>query len=717
MSALLPRSGRIRGLLAIGACVVAAIVGIAATVIMEMRHREIASAQRELRRLDIVLAEQTERSIQGVDLLLQSVIEQMKTTGIDSPDSFREQGTGPDVFSELRRRIAGVPQLDAVTLIAADGDLVNFSRYFPIPHINLADRNYFKTLRRDPGEQFFLSESMENRGTGTLDVYLARRVSGPGGQFLGLVLGAMQVAYFEHLYDELRTDPGTAIVLRRADGAVLAARAPYPVGASVRSLPDGSHILPAAGRDGTAQLVAVRTLVHYPVAIQVSQTLNEALADWRNDATAVGLGGLAAAAAVILLMWALLWQSSAYDTLSHALTARHAAEQARADAEEQLRQAQKMEAVGQLTAGLAHDFNNLLMSILGSLDSPEARQQSDPALARRIAVIRQAAERGASLTRQLLAFSRKQILQPRRVDLNAVLRDTSQLLHGTLSGTIRLTLRLRPDLWPALVDPAQLEHAVLNLVINARDAMPGGGFITIETDNAPLVAADCPEGMSPGAYVRLAVIDAGPGMAPDVLARAVDPFFTTKAQGSGPGSGSGLGLSQVYGFARQSGGGIHIASEPGHGTTVTVFLPRASADVPPAAARTSQSPDLATAPVPEATLLIVDDDTAVRDIVAAILLEAGFTVLQAPDGPAALLQLEAATRIDLLVVDYGMPGMNGMELADIARRRRPDLPVIFMTGHADAAPLQAEKYLLQKPFRAPALISLATTALHRPPLA
>ena len=299
------------------------------------------------------------------------------------------------------------------------------------------------------------------------------------------------------------------------------------------------------------------------------------------------------------------------------------------------------------------------------------------------------------------------MLQPRALDLNTVLRNMQDLLSGTLGGTVRLNLRLNPNLWAVLADAAQLEQAVLNLVINARDAMPAGGFITIETANARLAAADCTEGMPPGEYVSLAVIDNGTGMPPDVLARAVDPFFTTKPRGSG----SGLGLSQAYGFASQSGGGMRMTSEASGGTTVTLFLPRAGAD---AKGGVNARPDVMKepeGPIAGATVLLVDDDEAVRQVVASTLAEAGLVVFQATDGPEALAYLDEIEKIDLVIADYGMPAMNGIEFTERARARHPRLPVILMTGNADTAPLQREKYLLQKPFRAPALLSLVAAAL------
>ena len=698
---------RMRALAAVGALLVLAILGLTYFVIMEVRAREVSDAERDLSRLDLVLAEQTDRTIQAVDLILQGVTEDLRAAGIGTQDAYRRQATGPELFRALKARVSGVPQLDAVTLIAADGTLLNFSRYYPIPHVNVADRDYFRALSAAGAPDTFLSDAVENRGTGTLNIYLARRFSGPEGQFLGLVLGALQVGYFQHFYDELRITPGTAITLRRKDGALLAARGGNPA-MTAPLPPEGATVIAATG-GRPAHIVAARMLQDYPVMVEVSQTLDEALAEWRHDAGAIAIGGVASAAAIAVMIWALFRQLRAYEAVTGAMAARDAAEQRRREAEEQLNQAQKMEAVGQLTAGLAHDFNNLLMAIMGCLDAIGSPPGDE--LGRRLGVIRQAAERGSTLTHQLLAFSRKQMLQPRALDINAVLQNTSELLQGTLGGTVRVSLRLRPDLWPALVDPGQLGHAVLNLAINARDAMPGGGFVTIETENVTLSAEQCPEGMVPGEYVRIAVIDSGTGMDPEVRSRAFDPFFTTKRHGSG----SGLGLSQAYGFARQSGGGIAIQSQRGEGTTVTLWLPRAGAESAELPERAAEAGPL----VPDeftpgaARIMLVDDDTSVRETIAAILEQHGLEVLQAPDGPAALMQMETAGTIDLLVADYGMPVMNGVELARHFRARQQGIPVIIITGYADAGPLGDERYLLQKPFRAPELMAMIRTALWR----
>ena len=355
-----------------------------------------------------------------------------------------------------------------------------------------------------------------------------------------------------------------------------------------------------------------------------------------------------------------------------------------------LRQSQRLEAVGQLTAGVAHDFNNLLTVILGNVRF--LRQGNpDKAAARRLEMMKEAAERGARLTAQMLAFSRRQTLQPRPVDLNETVKSMRDLLQSSMGGSVRIEVRLGRDLWPAMIDPTQIELVILNLAINARDAMEVGGTVTVETANVVVGAPERPEEPPAGDHVMVAVRDTGTGMTPDVLAKAFEPFFTTKEVGKG----SGLGLSQVYGLAKQSGGGVSIETAPGAGTTIKVFLPRA---------RTSASSEtaLAAEPGPQgdgAVVLIVDDDAAVRLVTASLLRELGYAVVEAGSGGSALQTLDERTDISLALLDYAMPGMNGMEVGREIQLRRPHLPILFATGFADDAliGLAGEDHVLGKP--------------------
>ena len=384
------------------------------------------------------------------------------------------------------------------------------------------------------------------------------------------------------------------------------------------------------------------------------------------------------------------------------------AERERTEAE--LLQARKMEAVGQLVSGLAHDFNNLLAAILGNLELIEMRLPDDRLL-KLVQAAARSARHGAKLNEQLLAFSRKQHLTPKPVDLNELVVGTQDLLRRSLGGTVEVTTALASDLWPAFVDPHQLELVILNLAINARDAMPDGGRVIIETRNVKAGERGKPVELAAGDYVLISVADTGTGMNPEVLARACEPFYTTKELGKG----SGLGLAQVYGLAQQSGGGLRIASTPGKGTSVAVYLPRSLAqpcnlaEVPGAAGHEGLSH--------RARVLVVDDNEEVRDVLVAYLETLGYRTLQAASGHDALeLLADGGAGIDLLMADYAMPGMSGTELMRAVRAERPDLPVVVITGYADTTDLDGrldEAMLLQKPFRINELATAIESAVQR----
>jgi signal transduction histidine kinase/ActR/RegA family two-component response regulator len=364
--------------------------------------------------------------------------------------------------------------------------------------------------------------------------------------------------------------------------------------------------------------------------------------------------------------------------------------------ESTLQQMQRLEAIGQLTSGVAHDFNNLLTVVLGNIQFLEKGLASagiDGKLAQRLTYMRAAAERGAKLTDQLLSFSRRQRLEPKVLDLNETVAGMRDLLQSTMGGSIRIETSLAHGLWPALVDPTQLELAVLNLAINARDAMQVGGTLRVATSNKVLAAPLSPEEPGAGDYVEICVSDTGSGMSAAVRAKAFEPFFTTKEIGKG----SGLGLSQVLGFAKQSGGGVRIESREGSGTSIHIYLPRARSKVETRARRLSA--DNGTAPR-SGTILVVDDDSAVRNVTSALLQELGYRILEAGSGGAALDLLSGKIEVDLILIDFAMPGMSGAELARRVRAQRPGVPILFVTGFADRTALAgvSEAQIISKPF-------------------
>lgn len=377
------------------------------------------------------------------------------------------------------------------------------------------------------------------------------------------------------------------------------------------------------------------------------------------------------------------------------------AESAQRSAEEQLRQAQKMEAFGQLTGGVAHDFNNFLTVILGNLETLERTLAGMPAgrTATALAHAKLGAQRAAALTQRLLSFARRQPLQPRRIDLNSLVSDTIEILTRTLGEHVEVHTELSADLWDTLIDPHMLESALVNLAVNARDAMPDGGIIRIRTCNAEFGQDDAQAaGMLPGQYVQISLSDTGTGIPPELLDKVFEPFFTTKDIGVG----TGLGLSQVYGFVKQSGGHVHIDSTVGAGTIVHLFLPRQAAQNHREVE--THHDGHARHAVPGEVILVVEDNASVRAHSTRILEDLGYRVLEAADGPAALDQIRRHDDISLLFTDVGLPkGMNGRELAEAARELRPDLPVLYTSGYAEGALTHGGQLppgvdLLPKPF-------------------
>jgi two-component system, cell cycle sensor histidine kinase and response regulator CckA len=395
---------------------------------------------------------------------------------------------------------------------------------------------------------------------------------------------------------------------------------------------------------------------------------------------------------------------------------RHRTEQALRESEDQLRQSQKMEAVGQLAGGIAHDFNNLLMAImsnaeLAALDLPP----SSPSAAN-IEEIKSASRRARSLTQQLLAFSRKQMLQPRVLDLNAVVRDAEQILRRLIGENITMSVMLDEAVGHVRADPGQLAQVLMNLAVNARDAMPNGGQLTIESGNRDVSAIDARlhRGLQPGRYVLLSVRDNGVGMDDATKTRIFEPFFTTKP----PGQGTGLGLSTAYGIVKQSGGYIAVDSTPGSGTTFTILLPRVFEQPEPAAAHPAPE---APATTTRGTVLLVEDEAAVREAAKRMLRKYGFAVIEAKNGEDALMLWEREqSRIDLVLTDVVMPVLGGAELAQALRRQRPELKVVFMSGYTQgnlelSSLDESASRFLPKPFTTDQLIGTLRELLQLAP--
>jgi signal transduction histidine kinase len=378
--------------------------------------------------------------------------------------------------------------------------------------------------------------------------------------------------------------------------------------------------------------------------------------------------------------------------------------------EQRLRHVQKMEAVGHLTGGIAHDFNNILTVITGTIEILSEAVAHDPALLSITRMIDDAAARGAEVTKHLLAFSRQQPLQPRQTSLNTLVEDTAKLLRPSLGEEIEIETSLEDDAWPAFIDPNHLATALLNLAVNARDAMPDGGKLTLETGNVVLdeVYAAANPDVRPGHYVMVAVSDTGSGIPEAIREKVFEPFFTTKATGKG----TGLGLSMVYGFVRQSNGHVKIYSEEGYGTSIKLYLPHVSDDV-----ASSAPPTLTEVEGGSESILVVEDDPLVRNYVSAQLAHLGYRVTVTANGPEALAALDAGLAVDLLFTDVVMSGgMNGRQVADAVLARRPNIRVLFTSGYTEDAifhhgRLDPGVLLLPKPYRKSDLARMVRTAL------
>jgi two-component system NtrC family sensor kinase len=577
----------------------------------------------------------------------------------------------------------------------------SFSRPLP-PDLNLSDRDYFRAhLDDDVGT--YIGRILIPRVENAPFFAVSRRRLDPDGSFAGIVMISVRPRDFHDFYERMASLKGSSFAMIRADGVVLA-RYPGPVslgakldaGSGFRHTiarnPNGDFYTTVSQIDGSYSRFAIRKLEGLPLYVSSGIQVGTIRQEWLDFLISHLFFGLPATALLVALAWLTLMRTKDL----HQEAARRTA------AEETLRQSQKMEAIGQLTGGIAHDFNNLLTVIIGNLDIA-LRKCADAALERPLRNALIGGQRAAQLTQKLLAFSRRQPLSPRPVDANRLIAGMSDLLRRSLGEKIDIETVGSAGLWRIEVDAAELEAAILNLAINARDAMPDGGKLTIETTNAHLDEdyARPLDGVRAGQYVLISVTDSGEGMTPDVMEHAFEPFFTTKMEGQG----TGLGLSQVYGFVRQSEGHLKIYSEKGHGSTIKIYLPRRMPDDADDEAPTQPR---ANGGAGEA-ILVVEDDEGVRSYTGEILDELGYRVLVAPDAKDALRFVEQPERhIDLLLTDMVMPGLNGRQLADAARAVRPGLPVLFMTGYSRNAivhqgRLDSGLFLIQKPFGRDAL--------------
>ncbi len=621
-----------------------------------------------------------------------------------------------DFNARLKTITDTLPQLRDLWVISATGFPLVSGTVYPMPKIDLSDRDYFRVHRNSANAGTYVSEVLKARAADTTFFTLSRRIRGANNSFGGVTTISIAPEYFINFYAKL--PPPGVFALIRDDGTILAR---YPdlsqrleklapdstVMRSIREHPVQGVVTGTSTFDGHTRLFAYRKMPRYNIYVVSGIASDVILRDWLKTMASHLIFGLPATLAMIALGIVAL-RRTRREALAHQQLQQEVARRERTEIA--LQQALKMEAVGRLTGGVAHDFNNLLTAILGNVDLALRRvPEGDDRLRRSLNSARQASERAASLVQRLLAFSRQHPLEEKAVDVNRLVQGMSELLRRTIGETITVETVLAGGLWTTAVDPNQLENALLNLAVNARDAMPDGGRLTIETANTYLdeayVSANAAD-LAHGQYVLVAVSDTGTGMSKAIIERAFEPFFTTKPTGAG----TGLGLSMVYGFVKQSRGHIKIYSEAGEGTSIKIYLPRLMDEdsVEPWLPNETTRNAEVSAKRPE-RILLVEDDEEVNRFSSEVLRDEGYDVVSTHEAASGLRLLDANPDIRLLFTDVVLPGgMNGRQLADEAVRRRPDLKVLFTTGYTRNAiihhgRLDADVDLLTKPFTSDAL--------------
>ena len=618
-----------------------------------------------------VLSEQASGVFHAVDLMFTSV---GAIVGQMSDDDIRTSERA--LHDQLTSLEKATDAIGTIWIFDKAGHALVTSTAFPAPRdLDVSDRDYFRAqVEQDVGT--YIGSVLTPRITEKPFIGVSRRRPVQGGQFSGVVVVSVPPNIFTEFYQRLRRESGGSYVLLKSDGNILARYPPSPAGVTrvrpqggfmeiLTAHPEGGIATSVRTVDGIDRRVGVRKLGFAELYVSAGIEVTKIYADWLRAISAHLIFGIPATVLLLTLELLTMRRTRAF----------YAEAERRELAEQALRQSQKMEAVGQLTGGVAHDFNNLLTIIIGNLGiAKRGVVESRAERALNNALI--GAERAAQLTQRLLAFSRRQPLNPRAVEVNRLIVNVSDILTRSLGETVELETISGAGLWNIEVDVSEMETTLLNLALNARDAMPNGGKLTIETTNAYLDEEYCRHhaGINPGQYVLISVTDNGSGMSPETVDKAFEPFFTTKETGKG----TGLGLSQVYGFIKQSSGHIKIYSEPGEGTTIRLYLPRHDgehADLPPPEQGDSERGR-------GETILIVEDDDGVRQYAAEILRDLNYQVIEARDSASALKLLEADKKFDLLLTDVVLPGKNGRELANEIERRRPGSKVIFMTGYS-----------------------------------
>jgi signal transduction histidine kinase len=651
----------------------------------------IAHADEELTASLNILAQHASGIFQSVDLTF-TAVDAMLGDLSDEQIKTSEQA----LHQQLEKIEKSSNAIDAILVTDKAGRTVISSAVFPIPSgLGVADRDYFLAqVERDAGT--YVGAASQSRVRSEPFFGISRRRPLHDGQFSGIITISVTPKIFSDFYRELAGDTTASFTLLRGDGAILA-RHPMPPAdisqfrpdsgfmLSVIDHPEGGFVTTTHSIDDVQRRFAYRKLGYADLYVSDGLRTDAIMYGWMRLMASHLIFGIPATLFLVGLVLVAVRQTRAL----------YAEGGRRELAEQALRQSQKMEAVGQLTGGVAHDFNNLLTIIIGNIGiakrgvvEARAERALDNALV--------GAERAAQLTQRLLAFSRRQPLNPRVLDVNKLIHSISDLLTRTLGENIELETIGGAGVWKIEADASEMESTLLNLALNARDAMPEGGKLTIETSNAYLDEEYCSQQgeLLPGQYILMAVSDSGAGMSPETIDRAFEPFFTTKEAGKG----TGLGLSQVYGFMKQSNGHVKIYSEPGEGTTIKLYFPRREGDE----AAIANDAQAGSERGRDETILIVEDDDGVRQYAAEILRDLSYQVIEAKDSATALRLLDANKKFDLLLTDVVLPGKNGRELATEVERRRPGAKIIFMTGYSRNAivhhgRLDPGTELIQKP--------------------
>jgi signal transduction histidine kinase/membrane protein implicated in regulation of membrane protease activity len=601
-----------------------------------------------------------------------------------------------EIHLALQRMADGLPQLQGIFILGENGHMLATDRAYPAPHdIDYKDRELYRH-HRDGGTQPFVTEVLTSRATGEPFFDMSLRRSGSDGSFKGAVSTSLRPEYFHEFYSQLAGGGHVAVTLSRADGSVLASWPHPPVAV------DSAEPAPAppdiASRTDDAFTVE-QPVGRFPVRVAASLDWSAILAPWYSQISLLAALMFPTAFALVYITY-LAHQKTARSLESAARLRDESAHRERV--ERALRQAQKVEALGRLTGGVAHDFNNLLTIVQNS--AYVLRAQKDLRSNPQLAAIERAVNTGTRLTRQLLTFARAQPMHPETIDLQKHLSSILDVIRTAAGGAVQIESSVEPDLSPIFVDPAELELALLNVTLNARDAMPDGGTFRIDVERA----APGEVASLTGSYVVLRCEDTGTGMSADALQHAFEPFFTTKEAGKG----TGLGLSQVYGFASTAGGTATVESEGAKGTIVRIYLPAAAASHRPEVPRVDEAAPLAG----KLRVLLVDDNSAVALATRDVLSAAGHTVTECAGADSALQELErGGAGFDIVLTDIMMPGtMNGLDLAKHLKQARPDLPVILCSGYSQLSSLAVDHgfVVLTKPVAPDALLRTLSKGTH-----